>query len=170
MNNTCCFFGHREIEETEELRSAVTETIEKLITNESVDTFLFGSGSRFDSLCHELVSKLKEKYPHVKRIYVRAEYPYISESYEKYLLKSYEESYFPEKIIGAGRAAYVERNCEMIDKSKYCVIYYDKNYVPKVRQGRKNDMLNILKTRKSGTKPALDFAVKKGRNISIFPK
>ena len=79
IENTCCFFGHRTINETEELKSKLNEIIEKLIVDEKVDTFLFGSKSRFNSLCLELVTELKEKYPHIKRIYVRAEYPYISE-------------------------------------------------------------------------------------------
>jgi len=73
QEKTCCFFGHREINETEELRTRLCGIIERLIVDEKVDTFLFGSKSRFDSLCLELVSEIKEKYPHVKRVYVRAE-------------------------------------------------------------------------------------------------
>ena len=61
--NTCCFFGHRRINETDELRTKITDAIEKLITDESVDTFLFGSKSEFDRLCLELVTGLKEKIP-----------------------------------------------------------------------------------------------------------
>ena len=154
QNNTCCFFGHRTINETNELRTKITEAVEKLITGENVDTFLFGSKSRFNSLCLELVTELKEKYPHVKRIYVRAEFPYISDQYINYLLEYYDETYFPEKLIGAGRAAYVERNREMIDNSKYCIVYYDESHAPA--------------TRKSGTKIALDYAIKKGRKIIIL--
>ena len=156
MNNTCCFFGHRTINETEELRTKITEAVEKLITDNNVDTFLFGSKSEFDSLCLELVTELKEKHPHVKRIYVRAEYPIINESYTAYLLKSYDETYYPEKLRCAGRAAYVERNYEMINNSKYCVVYYDEPNAPTIR--------------KSGTKIALDYALKKGKEIFTFPK
>ncbi len=155
MKNSCCFIGHREINETEELKSKLRETIERLITEEKVDTFLFGSGSRFNSLCLELVTEIKEKYPHIKRIYVRAEFPYITDQYTAYLLKSYDETYYPEKIIGAGRAAYVERNREMINNSSFCVIYYN--------------VENLPTARKSGTKLALDYAVKKGRKIISFP-
>ena len=154
-NNTCCFFGHRTINETNELRTKITEDVEKLITDENVDTFLFGSKSDFDSLCLELVTKLKEKYPHVKRVYVRAEFPFISDEYKAYLLESYEDTYYPEKLHGAGRAAYVERNREMIDKSKYCIVYYDEQNAPTKR--------------KSGTKVALDYALKMGRDILIYP-
>ena len=98
MNNTCCFFGHRTINETDELRTKITEAVERLISDENVDAFLFGSKSEFDRLCLELVTKLKEKYPHVKRIYVRAEFPYINDDYMSYLLKYYDETYYPEKI------------------------------------------------------------------------
>ena len=155
IENTCCFFGHRTINETEELKSKLNEIIEKLIVDEKVDTFLFGSKSRFNSLCLEVVTKIKEKHPHIKRIYVRAEYPYISEHYKNYLLESYENTYYPENIIGSGRAAYVERNYEMINKSQYCIVYYDEANAPT--------------TRKSGTKTALGYALKKQKYIIMLP-
>ena len=152
---TCCFFGHRKINETEELKSKLKEIIEKLIVDEKVDTFLFGSKSRFNSLCLELVTEIKEKYPHIKRIYVRAEYPYISEHYKNYLLESYEDTYYPEHVRSSGRAAYVERNYEIIDKSKFCIVYYDE--------------LNAPTTRKSGTKIALDYTIKRKKEVIILP-
>ena len=63
MNNkVCSFFGHRKIEITKELKQKVKEVIEDLIVNHNVLTFLFGSRSEFDSLCHEVVTKLKEKF------------------------------------------------------------------------------------------------------------
>ena len=148
---TCCFFGHRTINETEELKERLCETIEKLIVDEKVDTFLFGSKSRFNSLCLNLVTEIKEKYPHIKRVYVRAEYPYISDDYKNYLLKSYEDTYYPEHIIASGKAAYVERNYEMINKSHFCVVCYDEPHSPT--------------TRKNGTKIALDYAIKQGKQI-----
>lgn len=151
IDKTCCFFGHRKTDETEELKSRLYETIERLITEEWVDTFLFGSKSRFNSLCHMAVTEKKQKYPHIKRIYVRAEYPDIGEDYRDYLLESYEDTYYPEKIRGSGRAAYVERNCEMINKSRFCVIYYCGQNSPK--SGR------------SGTKIALDYAEKHSKII-----
>ena len=152
--HTCCFFGHRTINETEELKSKLIETIEKLICEKQVDTFLFGSKSQFNSLCLELVTEIKEKYPHIKRIYVRAEYPDINEQYTNYLLESYEETYYPEHIRDSGRAAYVERNYEMINKSHYCIVYYDEPNAPT--------------TRKSGTKIALDYAIKHKKEVIIL--
>ena len=149
--NTCCFIGHRTINETEELKPKLIEIVEKLIVDENVDTFLFGSKSRFNSLCLELVTGIKEKHPHIKRIYVRAEYPDINEKYTNYLLEFYEDTYYPEKIIGAGKIAYVERNYEMINKSRFCIFYYDEQNAPTIR--------------KSGTKIAFDYAVKQKKEI-----
>jgi len=154
--HTCCFFGHRQINENEELIKNLSDTIERLIIDEKVDTFLFGSKSRFDSLCLELVTKLKEKYPHIKRVYVRAEYPVITDDYRAYLLKFYENTYYPEKLHGAGRAVYVERNREMIQRSRFCIVYYDKECIPA--------------TRKSGTRIALAYALKLKREIRILPR
>lgn len=151
IENTCCFVGHRTINETEELKNEVCEIIENLILFQKVDTFLFGSKSKFNDLCFDVVSKMKEKYPHIKRIYVRAEYPYINDEYKNYILKNYEDTYYPEKIMGAGKAVYVERNCEMIKNSRFCVVYYNESNLP----------IN----RKSGTQIALDYARKNGSKI-----
>lgn len=151
QENTCCFIGHRAIYDTEKLRMQLCEIIEELILNEKVDTFLFGSKSQFNSVCLEIVTKLREKHPHIKRIYVRAEYPYISELYKNYLLESYEDTYYPEHIVGSGRAAYVERNYNMIDNSHFCVFYYDR------------DIATLIK--KSGTKIALDYAIRQRKHV-----
>lgn len=146
---TCSFFGHRRTNETVELRTKITETVKKLITEEKVDRFLFGSKSRFDALCLEVVTELKETYPHIKRVYVRAEFPYIKEEYTAYLMRNYDETYFSEKLLLAGKAVYVERNYEMIDNSRFCIVCYDEQNPP----------------HKSGTKIAIDYAAKKGRKI-----
>ena len=129
---------------------------ERLIVDEKVDTFLFGSKSQFNNLCLEMVTKIKEKYPYIKRIYVRAEFPVISDNYEAYLLQFYEETYYPEKILGSGRAVYVERNYEMINKSRYCIVYYEESRIPT--------------TRKSGTKIAIDYAIRHKKEMLMFPK
>ena len=152
---SCCFLGHREINETKELKLHLYSIIENLILKEKIDTFLFGSKSRFNSLCYKQVTEIKEKYPEIKRIYVRAEFPQINESYESYLLENYENTYFPQRAIGAGRAVYIKRNYDMIDKSEFCIFYYQENYLPH--------------NRKSGTKTALDYAINRKKKIIILP-
>ena len=163
LSKTCCFFGHRKIYKSDELVKRVTGVIESLIKNNEVDTFLFGSKSEFDDLCLKLVTEFKNKNPHIRRIYVRAEYPYIDERYRKQLLNQYDDTYYPDKLINSGRAVYVERNYEMIDKSYYCVIYYDKAYLPPQRKNSKRDLFNYQP--KSGTGIAYNYAVLNGREI-----
>ena len=123
--------------------------VENMIIQFGVDTFLFGSKSRFNDICHEIVTQIKGKYPHVKRIYVRAEYQHISDEYKRYLLNDYEDTYYPEQIIGATKSIYVKRNYEMISKSEYCIVYYKQDYPNK----------------KSGTRLAYDCALKNNKTI-----
>ena len=87
---------------------------------------------------------LKTKYPYIKRVYVRAEYQYINEDYRKYLLENYEDTYYPKLVENAGKLSYIKRNYEMIDRSNFCMFYYNEN--PKI---------------KSGTKIAFQYATKK---------
>ena len=156
----CCFFGHRKIDKTPELIDRLTKEIEVLITEKDVGIFYFGSKSQFDDLCHKVVTELKEKYPHIKRVYVRSAYQHIPDWYEDSLLQHYEGTYFPEHIEKAGRASYVERTQEMINKSDFCVVYYDENYAPPRRRNSRRDLTDYQP--KSGTKVALDYAIKNG--------
>ena len=64
-DKTCCFFGHRKIEETPELKTALVDTIEDLIINKGIDTFLLGSKSQFNTLCKNTLKEIKTKYPHI---------------------------------------------------------------------------------------------------------
>lgn len=161
--HTCCFVGHRKINETDKLKNKLYKVIEHLIVKNNVDTFLFGSKSDFNDLCYQTVTHLKKQYPHIKRIYVRANFQYIDDEYKSYLLQSYEDTYYPENMTGAGKAAYVERNREMIDNSNFCVVYYDESYAPPRRRNSKSDLFDYQP--KSGTKIAYDYAVKKGIEI-----
>lgn len=123
------FLGHRKIENREIIRSITTAVIAKLIA-QGADTFLFGSRSEFDSLCYEIVSEFKRVNPQIQRVYVRAEYEFISDDYTSYLLQRFESTFFPKEVSKAGRAAYVKRNQVMINMCDLAVIYYDKNYSP----------------------------------------
>ena len=159
----CCFFGHRKITETKELRNKLNNRIEALIKDCKVHTFLFGSKSQFDDLCFDIVSKLKEKYPHIQRIYVRSAFADIDKDYTNYLLQRYEDTYYPENIRNSGKASYVERNQEMINKSSFCIVYYNENYLPSIRKNSRKDV--GFYQPKSGTKIAYDYALKKDLTV-----
>ena len=155
-----CFIGHKSINKTEELATRVKDTALMLI-KKGVTTFLFGSGSEFDTLSWEIITELKKKYSHIKRVYIRANDQFLEKSYEEYLLKIYEETYFPRWIENAGKYSYVERNYEMINEATYCVFYYNENYSPTV----KRVCFCVPSKRKSGTKIAYEYALKKGKYI-----
>jgi len=164
----CCVFGHRKITGKEVLKVRLTEIVENLIVYENVDTFYVGSRSEFDDLCREVLSVKKEKYPHIKRIYVRAEYPDINQDYENYLLESCEETYYPKRARNVGKAVYTQRNYEMIDKSDICIVYYKDSYAP---PKRKNSRLDLFEYQpKSGTGLAFKYAVQKKRTIINLAK
>ena len=155
MKSSCCFIGHREIKVTEILKLELNKLIINLISNARVTTFLFGSKSKFDTLCYEVIRKIKEDYPHIRRIYVRSMYEDISDSYEEYLLSLYEETYIPKSVVNSGKLSYIKRNQYMIDMSDYCVFFYDVSYEPPNRRNKS----------KSGTKIAYEYAVSKKKKI-----
>ncbi len=152
------FIGHRKIKQTNKLIEKLTRIITDLIVNESADTFIFGSKSEFDILCHKIVTELMCKYDNVRRVYVRAEYEYIDKAYTKYLLNYYEDTFYPTEVHGAGEASYVKRNRVMIDMCEVLVTYFDEKYTPHTGTN-------------SGTKTAVDYARrKKKRIINVFEK
>ncbi len=157
------FIGHRKIQNCEILATRLKETIIRLIDNKQVDTFLFGSRSAFDDLCLETITEIQQIRPHIKRIYIRASYPYIDNDYEAYLLKFYDATYFPDKIEKAGKAAYVERNEYMIDKADFCIFYYNENYQLPLKPATRKRIFSYQP--KSGTKVAYDYAVQKKKTI-----
>ena len=150
-SKTCCFIGHRNVTNTKDLYDTLKALIERLITQENVATFLFGSKSNFDDICLSLVSEMKNKYSHIKRVYVRSVYPEIRESYKQYLLELYDETYMPKQVENSGRASYIKRNKEMIDRSDFLVFYYDEHYTPTPK-------------RQSGTRRAYEYATRKNKD------
>ena len=157
------FIGHRKLQADGSFRARLKELVLSLVDDRGADVFLFGSKSEFDDLCLEVVSEIKKERPDIKRIYVRAEYPYIDKDYEDYLLGIYDATYIPENVIEAGKAAYVERNRHMIDKADICVFCYDKNYKPPLACGARGRAVCDLP--KSGTKVAYEYAVKRKKEI-----
>lgn len=152
----CCFIGHRIIELTDDLRERLTNTIEKLIQENGVQTFLFGSKSQFDDLCYDVVTELKKKHPDIQRIYVRAEYLNMSRLYAEELLAKYEDTYYLENIEGSSKDVYVKRNIEMMDKSDICIFYYKEDYHLYQKKGCSPN---------SGTKIAYEYANNKRKSI-----
>ena len=166
----CCFIGHRKIEASIELTLRVRGVIADLIENKEVTTFLFGSRSEFDDLCHSIVTELQKNNPQVKRIMYtcRSEYACMKEEKEereriaravtkrdiKY--KDYEGAIMSDRLWSAGKASYVERNQDMINASDYCIFYYDPQYQPPRRKCSKRSVGDYQP--KSGAALAYEYA------------
>ena len=146
----CSFFGHRDTESTPELKTRLEGAIVKLIVEQGVQYFLFGSASKFDELCLQTVTDIKKKYPEIVRIYVRAKERYLTEERKKSLLEIYDDTIMPPDVENAGRASYVKRNQAMINASEYCIFYYNS--------------ISQSPSFKSGTKIAFDYACQKKRS------
>ena len=159
---TCCFIGHRKINDTPELRVRLQNILLDLIENGTVN-FIFGDHSAFNSLCYDLVTELKEKYPAIKRINFRKDYEDTDDYTMQFLIKGYEESICPKGVGNAGRASYVERNQAMIRESDVCIFYYDENYLPTRRRNSRHDICDYQP--KSGTAVAHAYAESKKKTI-----
>ena len=156
---TCSFFGHRNTEQTEELKEKVRETVEHLIVEEGVDTFLFGSRSKFDELCHIVVTELKGKHPNIRRVAYLCKHEsgclvgagtsltrQIEEiTGRKERVLEYEEIKKSDSLNAAGRACYIERNQWMIDESDFAVFCLEESF----------------NKRNNGTKIAYEYSNKK---------
>lgn len=132
-----CFVGHRTVADTEKVKNRLIDIVLVLI-EKGADTFLFGSRSDFDSLCWEVVTELKEKYPNIKRVCYNAphETAFISreerENSERLFSQiakhevhfaDYEQSINSQKALNANKNVYIMRNQAMIDASDVCVFY-----------------------------------------------
>ncbi len=171
-HKVCSFFGHRKIDITDDLKQELKDYIENLIVNCNTQIFLFGSKSDFNSICHLVVSQLKEKYPNIKRICYtcKSESCTIESERQKYEkiyselinqeihLLGFEEEFEHKTKYTAGKASYIERNKAMIDDSDFCIFYYNKDYIPTTKTN-------------SGTKICYDYSLKKKKpSINLYKK
>ena len=152
MIKTCSIIGHREINITEKLKETIKKVVLHLIKDKNVLTFLFGSKGQFNSLCYDIITEIKVDYPESRRIYIRAEYPFISKDYYDYLLEFYEDSIYFDKNGNSSRLNYIKRNEYLINHSQYCLFYFDNNYTPKTKT-------------KSGTAITYYYAIKNNKEI-----
>lgn len=156
------FIGHRNTLITKDLQEKLFYKLREHLQTYPETQFLFGSRSNFDKMCLMTVSQLKEDFPQLKRVYVRAEFENINDFYEKYLLTMYDCSFFPPQIKNAGKATYIERNRIMIDLCDILYTYCDPCY-------------HVLNKKHicscGGTKAAVAYALSKHKiTVNLFTK
>ena len=151
---TVACIGHRNIARSAALEKRTESVMRELISLRGAGVFLLGSRSDFNDLCGRALDRMKAEFPDVRKVYVRAEYAEIPESYRGHLLCFYDDTVFPECVRGAGRNAYIARNRFMVDNSGILLTYYDES---------------LPHGATSGTATAVRYAVRRGKNvINIF--
>ena len=123
---SCSVFGHREIEITNELIGKVRTTFDKLI-NDGCKYFYFGGFGEFDNICHKIISELKSKYPHIKRIFCLSDVRHLRISRRPRWLKDndYEDFVYWDLDFDWWYQRIYYRNCATIDHSDIVVFYVE---------------------------------------------
>lgn len=123
--NACSFFGHRQIEVTDNLIFSITETVENLIKTYNCDIFLFGGFGEFDELCLKIVSLLKQsKYPNIKRVYCCTDEKDMRRKKKSVnFCNLYDEITYTPLIYNYWYTRIYYRNLEIIKNSKFSIFY-----------------------------------------------
>ena len=152
---TCCFTGHREIEEKEfqKVKKKVKAVIVSLIEK---GVLYFGAGGAlgFDTLAAEIVLELKKNYPQIKLILVLP-CPEQTRGWNKKDVQKYEQiKAKADKVVYTAdhyyRGCMHVRNRHLVDNSAYCICYLIKEH--------------------GGTAYTVDYATEKGLGIYNIAK
>lgn len=150
MNNTCCFFGHRNI--FEPVNDIVYEKICDLIENKNVTTFIVGDYGDFDKICTSMVRKAKQTHKNIKLILVR---PYFSNELntnKDFYRDLYDDIIIPEELADVHyKQAIGKRNQWMIENSQYAIFFVKRQYggaynALKYAQKLNKDFFNLYTT------------------------
>ncbi len=120
---TCCFDGNVGVESTEALYTKVYDIVEKLITEEKVNTFLFETKKGFEGIGFTIVLALRLKYPHIQRIRVSTGVPFISDFCMDDSLEGFDDTYYPGRILYTEKLVYQGQKGERTKLSGFCAIY-----------------------------------------------
>lgn len=127
---TCFFTGHRRLPagKLNIIKEKLLENIEKLATQNGVETFITGGALGFDTLAANCAAKLREKYPNIRlSVYIpcrgQSKRWRINDKfyYRLLLSKADEIKYVSEDDYND--SCMHERNMKMIWDSSYCIAY-----------------------------------------------
>ena len=120
----CSFFGHRDIEITQELYTHTAHEILKAV-DFGCRIFYFGGFGDFDHLCYQIVTNIMSKQPALglKRVYCVTQERYLYKPSRYFSPADYDEViYLMPSFDGWYKSIYF-RNCAMIDQSDYVIFY-----------------------------------------------
>jgi len=150
MNKKCCFAGHRELSDTDEIYNKLLTCIEKLIVEENVSEFWVGNYGHFDSLSAKAVREAKQKRPDVQLNLV---IPYLTANINEYreiYYKNYDNILMADIPENTPKRFYISKcNEYMVQKSDFIICYVKYNWggankTLKYAQKKKIKIFNII--------------------------
>ena len=81
MKKICCFAGHSDIADTEEIYTRLLSTLENLVSEGAVTEFWVGNYGAFDRLSARAVPEIKAQHPDIKSAQV---VPYLTSGINEY--------------------------------------------------------------------------------------
>ena len=120
----CSFFGHRKVDNIEELIDRLTLTIKKVL-DEGVRTFYFGGFGEFDDLCWRVVSEYKKEYNDIERVFCLSDERHLRASKRPLWLKDedYERFVYLDISFDWWYQRIYYRNIEMINQSSIVIFF-----------------------------------------------
>lgn len=120
----CCFLGHKDAPES--IISALEYAIEDLIQNAGVNEFLVGNQGCFDGMVHQVLKKMKSRYPSIAYHVVLA---YMPKEKDEYPFYEYGETLLPYGIESAPpKFAISWRNKWMVREADVVVCYVNHSW------------------------------------------
>ena len=141
--SACTFFGHRDC--GNEIESDLYFCVEKLITENDVDTFYVGTHGNFDKMVYQVLKELKKKYTNIRCIIVFAYLPDRNE-YNDF------ETVYPEGTEKVPKRFAVDfRNKWMIRQAEYVICYVKYNFggaykFAELSEKQNKHVINLYKT------------------------
>lgn len=121
---TCCFFGHKDTPPS--VRDRLEATVEKLIIEQNVISFLVGNQGQFDSMVLAVLRDLKCKYSFISYNVVLAYMPTAKVEWNPY---EPWETLFPEGMESVHpRYAISKRNEWMLSEADIIVCYITRSW------------------------------------------
>ena len=135
---TCCFIDSGIVYINRRKETQIYDVLESIVVNDGVGTFIFGGRTTFADMCLDIVTALKNKYPHITRVrYICGnEAAVLQSKYDRYkgIYMPFEGMSVYQAIVDkeyrvtpksvGGPDVYAERDMAMVDNSDICVFYY----------------------------------------------
>ncbi len=114
----CCFFGHRDVEETVE---PILEWEIRQLINEGIKNFYVGTNGAFDNMVYKVLQRINTERDDIRLNVVLAYLPTKGDNYKN--------SIYPEGLERVPlRFAISHRNKWMIEKADCVIVYVKRNF------------------------------------------